>query len=92
MHENIKDLPARERQDFIWDKIIYANPIKTPKTLEELDQYKPLVTYDNPEEIKKIKQVRAARRPGAAREGAQHGLGRRAVSRSSARRRARRSI
>jgi ornithine decarboxylase len=56
VHENIKDLPPGERQDYIWDKIIYANPIKTPKTLEELDQYKPLVTYDNPEEIKKIRK------------------------------------
>lgn len=56
VHENIKDLPARQRQDYIWDKIIYANPIKTPQTLEELDQYKPLVTYDNPEEIKKVKR------------------------------------
>lgn len=56
VHEHIKDLPNKQRQDFIWDKIIYANPIKTPKTLEELDQYKPLVTYDNPEEIKKIKR------------------------------------
>lgn len=56
VHENVKDMPARQRQDFIWDKVIYANPIKTPKTLEELDQYKPLVTYDNPEEIKKLKR------------------------------------
>lgn len=56
VHENIKDLPAKERQDFIWDKIIYANPIKTNETLMELDQYKPLVTYDNLEEIRKIKK------------------------------------
>ena len=28
VHEMIKDLPAKERQDFIWDRIIYANPIK----------------------------------------------------------------
>jgi ornithine decarboxylase len=56
VHKYIKDLPSKERQDFIWDKIIYANPIKTPKTLEELDQYKPLVTYDNLEEIKKVKR------------------------------------
>src|SRR5512141_3040609 len=48
VHENIKDLPDKERQDFIWDKIIYANPIKDTRTLETLDQYKPLVTYDNP--------------------------------------------
>src|SRR5512140_1558572 len=56
VHENIKDLPAKERQDWIWDKIIYANPIKAIQTLEELDQYKPLVTYDNEEEIRKIKK------------------------------------
>ena len=56
VHENIKDLPPNERQDFIWDKIIYANPIKTNETLAELDQYKPLVTYDNFEEIKKVQK------------------------------------
>jgi ornithine decarboxylase len=54
VHENIKKLPAKERQDFIWDKIIYANPIKPIETLRELDRYKPLVTYDNHEEVKKI--------------------------------------
>jgi ornithine decarboxylase len=56
VHENIKDLPPSQRQDFIWDKIIYANPIKTNETLAELDQYKPLVTYDNFEEIKKVQK------------------------------------
>lgn len=56
VHENIKDLPDKERQDFIWDKIIYANTIKPIETLEALDQYKPLVTYDNSEELKKIKK------------------------------------
>jgi ornithine decarboxylase len=54
VHELIKDLPAKERQDFIWDRIIYANPIKAVETLEELDPYKPLVTYDNYEEVIKI--------------------------------------
>ncbi|HLY59360.1 MAG TPA: type III PLP-dependent enzyme [Terriglobia bacterium] len=54
VHEMIKDLPAKERQDFIWDRIIYANPIKAIETLEQLDPYKPLVTYDNYEEVIKI--------------------------------------
>ncbi|MDO8524940.1 MAG: type III PLP-dependent enzyme [Candidatus Omnitrophota bacterium] len=53
-YDNIKNMPAKERQDFIWDKIIYANTIKQIETLHELDQYKPLVTYDNIEELKKI--------------------------------------
>ena len=55
VHENIKDLPAQQRQDFIWDKIIYSHPIKANETLRLLNQYKPLVTYDNYEEIKKVK-------------------------------------
>src|SRR5262245_42568020 len=37
--ENIKDLPAKKRQQWIWDKIIYANPIKANETLAELDPY-----------------------------------------------------
>ena len=56
VHEYIKELPAKQRQDWIWDKIIYAHPIKANETLRELDQYKALVTYDNSEEIKKIKK------------------------------------
>jgi ornithine decarboxylase len=54
VYENIKHLPAREQQDYIWDKIIYANPTKPKETLQALDQYKPLVTYDNLNEIQKI--------------------------------------
>ncbi len=54
VYQYIAHLPARERQDWIWDKIIYANPIKATETLQELDPYRPLVTYDNSEEIKKI--------------------------------------
>ena len=51
----IKDLPDKERQDWIWDRIIYANTIKPIETLEELNQYKPLVTFDNIEELRKIR-------------------------------------
>ncbi|MCX6892785.1 MAG: type III PLP-dependent enzyme [Verrucomicrobiota bacterium] len=56
VYENIKGLPAGEQQDFIWDKIIYANPTKPKETLRALDRYKPLVTYDNPAELEKIKR------------------------------------
>src|SRR5512137_2356603 len=54
VHENIKNMPAKKRQDWIWDKIIYANPIKDNRTLAELDPYKPLVTYDNLGEVEKL--------------------------------------
>ena len=56
VYENIKKLPAKAQQDFIWDKIIYANPTKPKETLLALDKYKPLVTYDNVTELQKIKK------------------------------------
>ena len=56
VYENIRHLPAKQRQQWIWDKIIYANPTKPTDTLEELNKYKPLVTFDNLEEIHKIKR------------------------------------
>jgi ornithine decarboxylase len=54
VHENVAALPDSERQKYIWDKIIYSNPIKDVATLQELDQYKPLVAYDNLEEVRKV--------------------------------------
>ncbi len=54
VYELIRRRPARERQDFVWDKIVYANPVKAKETLEELNKYKPLVTFDNRAEIGKI--------------------------------------
>jgi len=56
VYENIKHLVPKAQQDFIWDKIIYANPTKPKETLQALDRYKPLVTYDNLAELNKIKQ------------------------------------
>jgi len=56
VHEYIKNMPDKKRLAWIWDKIIYANPIKPNETLKELDQYRPLVTFDNLEEIHKIKK------------------------------------
>jgi ornithine decarboxylase len=54
VHEKIEHLPPEQRQAFIWDRIIYANPIKAIETLQRLDPYKPLVTYDNYDEVIKI--------------------------------------
>jgi ornithine decarboxylase len=56
VYENVRRLPPKQQQDFIWDKIIYANPTKPKETLLALDKYKPLVTYDNLNELKKIRQ------------------------------------
>jgi ornithine decarboxylase len=60
VHKLIEHLPDKERQDYIWDKIIYANPIKPRETLMALNQYKPLITYDNVEELRKIKRYAPA--------------------------------
>src|ERR1035437_317499 len=54
VHKKIENLTPEEQQAYIWDRIIYANPIKAIETLERLDTYKPLVTYDNYEEVIKI--------------------------------------
>lgn len=56
VYQYIKNMPDKQRQDWIWDKIIYAHPIKANETLKQLDRYKALVTYDNCEEIRKIKR------------------------------------
>jgi ornithine decarboxylase len=56
VYENIRDMPEAERQDWIWDKIIYANTIKPIETLEALDKYRPLVTFDNSYELAKIRE------------------------------------
>ena len=46
----------KKKEFFIWDKIIFSNTIKDRDTLKKINKYKPLVTYDNLEELKKIKQ------------------------------------
>ncbi len=56
VHDNIKHFPEKKRQDFIWDKIIYANTIKPAEVLAKLNEYKILVTFDNVEELRKIKK------------------------------------
>jgi len=56
VYEHVRDMPEGQRQDWIWDNIIYANTIKPIETLQALDHYKPLVTFDNYEELKKIKE------------------------------------
>jgi len=56
VHENIKNLSEKEQEDFIWNKIIYANTIKPADVLARLNDYKILVTFDNIEELNKIKK------------------------------------
>jgi len=52
-HQGLRQRSSR----FHLDKIIFANPTKPRETLEALDQYKPLVTFDNLNELKKFKRL-----------------------------------
>ena len=52
----VKNLEPKALQNFIWNKVIYANPIKKTDSLSFLNLYKPLVTYDSVEEMQKIKK------------------------------------
>jgi len=51
----VKSLEPKKLQNFIWNNIIYANPIKKIDSLHVLNLYKPLLTYDSVEEMEKIK-------------------------------------
>lgn len=56
--ENVpkRELRGKKLHDFVWDKIIVANTIKPIDTLKKIRNYNTLMTYDNPEELKKIKK------------------------------------
>ncbi len=56
IYEQLKSFRKKEKDFFIWDKIIFSNTIKDIPTLKKIKKYRPLVTYDNSDEIKKIKQ------------------------------------
>ncbi|MGD0590326.1 MAG: type III PLP-dependent enzyme [Bacteroidota bacterium] len=55
VYQYIKHFDTKEKKHFIWDKIIFSNTIKDRTTLQKIKQYKPLVTYDNAAELKKLK-------------------------------------
>jgi ornithine decarboxylase len=52
----IRHFKEKDKDFFIWDKIIFSNTIKDRQTLRKIRRYKPLVTYDNAEELTKIKE------------------------------------
>lgn len=56
VHEYLKPFEEKDKDFFVWDKIIFSNTIKDADTLKKIKRYKPLMTYDNKEEIKKIKE------------------------------------
>jgi ornithine decarboxylase len=55
VYEYIKHFEEKDKDFYIWDKIIFSNTIKDRQTLRDIRRYKPLVTYDNKDELIKIK-------------------------------------
>jgi len=56
VYEYIRHFKGKEKDFYIWDRIIFSNTIKDEDTLQRIRVYKPLVTFDNEEELKKIKE------------------------------------
>ncbi len=56
VYHYIKHFESKAKKYFVWDKIIFSNTIKDRHTLGKIKQYKPLVTYDNIAELKKLKE------------------------------------
>jgi ornithine decarboxylase len=56
VYEYLQNFKEKDKEFFIWDKIIFSNTIKDRDTLRKIKRYRPLVTYDNSEEVKKIKE------------------------------------
>ncbi len=56
VYEYIRHFEEREQDFYIWDKIIFSNTVKDRDTLRKIRRYKPLVTFDNEDELRKIKE------------------------------------
>ncbi|MGB7622410.1 MAG: type III PLP-dependent enzyme [Terriglobia bacterium] len=56
IHKYVRGLEKKDKEFFIWDKIIFSNTIKDWRTLRKIKRYRPLVTFDNSDELKKIKK------------------------------------
>jgi ornithine decarboxylase len=56
VYEFIRHFEKKDKDFYVWDKIIFSNTIKDRDTLRKIRRYKPLVTYDNADELRKIKE------------------------------------
>ena len=58
----VKDWDNKKRRDFIFNRVIYSNTIKRIETLGKIKTFRPLVTFDNQDEIIKLKEYCATAR------------------------------
>ena len=66
VYEHIRHLPAKERQDFIWDKIVYANPDQAEGDARGAGPVQAARHLRQPGRVAQDQPIRAARGPGAA--------------------------
>ncbi len=50
----LRHFNPQEKHFYIWDKIIFSNTIKDHQTLRKIRKYRPLMTFDNTDEVGKI--------------------------------------
>lgn len=56
VYEYLHTFEEKDRDFYVWDKIIFSNTIKDIFTLKNIKKYKPLMTYDNLDELHKIRE------------------------------------
>lgn len=56
VYEYLHSFEEKDKDFYVWDKIIFSNTIKDVDTLRKIMRYKPLMTYDNRDELKKIRE------------------------------------
>ena len=74
VYEYIAGFEAKEKDFYIWDKIIFSNTIKDAETLRKIRRYKPLVTYRQRGRVEEDQRALRHRRPGLAAEGPRYRL------------------
>jgi ornithine decarboxylase len=56
IYKYISHFEEKDKDFYIWDKIIFSNTIKDRPTLRDIKRYRPLVTFDSEDELKKIRE------------------------------------
>ena len=56
IYKYIRHFEEKAKDFYIWDKIIFSNTIKDRQTLRDIKRYRPLVTFDSVDELKKIRE------------------------------------
>ena len=74
VYENVRRLSARARQDFVWDKIVYANPIKPRGDAPGPRPLPPARHLRQPGGARQDQGARAPRGRRPAPAGPEHGL------------------